>query len=100
MVSEENSILQVREEGSVQYRRAFLGCEMVDWLVNHGEVRCRRDGDQLCKAMLEHGIVQHGVDVTSLGLVAIDIPYPFPHKIPQGVGRGEFWLCRSHCIQI
>lgn len=59
MVSEDNSILQVREEGSVQYRRAFLGCEMVDWLVNHGEVRSRTDGEQLCRAMLEHGIIQH-----------------------------------------
>ncbi|XP_075702350.1 DEP domain-containing mTOR-interacting protein-like [Rhinoderma darwinii] len=59
MIAEEDSILKVREHGSERYRRSFLGSEILDWLVKHGEVSSRRDGEKLCRAMLECGIIQH-----------------------------------------
>ncbi|XP_053572094.1 DEP domain-containing mTOR-interacting protein-like [Bombina bombina] len=59
MANEEDSILKVREQGSEKYRRTFLGQEMLDWLVKHGEVSKRTDGEELCRAMLEFGIIQH-----------------------------------------
>lgn len=60
LVSLEDSILKVREENSVKYQRAFLGCEMVDWLVQEGEAVSRSEATELCQTLLEHGIIQHG----------------------------------------
>ncbi|XP_042740713.1 DEP domain-containing mTOR-interacting protein-like isoform X2 [Lagopus leucura] len=59
LVSVEGSILKVREENSVKYQRAFLGCEMVEWLVQEGEAESRREAVELGQALLEHGIIQH-----------------------------------------
>ncbi|XP_054700967.1 DEP domain-containing mTOR-interacting protein-like [Grus americana] len=59
LVSVEESILKVREENSVKYQRAFLGCEMIDWLVQEGEVENRKEAVELGRALLEHGIIQH-----------------------------------------
>ena len=56
----EGSILKVREENSVKYQRAFLGCDMVEWLVQEGEAESRREAVELGQALLEHGIIQHG----------------------------------------
>ncbi|XP_018415090.1 PREDICTED: DEP domain-containing mTOR-interacting protein-like [Nanorana parkeri] len=58
LASQEDSILQVREEGSQRYRRTFFGAQMLDWLVKNGEVASRGDGEMLCRAMLEYGIIQ------------------------------------------
>ena len=41
-------------------KRAFLGCEMVEWLVQEGEAESRREAVELGQALLEHGIIQHG----------------------------------------
>ncbi|XP_063153006.1 DEP domain-containing mTOR-interacting protein-like [Candoia aspera] len=59
LISMDNSILKVREENLVKYQRAFLGCEMVDWLVEEGEVANRKEATELCQTLLEHGIIQH-----------------------------------------
>ncbi|XP_063819568.1 DEP domain-containing mTOR-interacting protein-like isoform X2 [Pseudophryne corroboree] len=59
MISQEDPILQLREQGSERYLRTFRGSEMLDWLVKHGQVAKREDGERLCKAMLEYGIIQH-----------------------------------------
>ncbi|XP_056363683.1 DEP domain-containing mTOR-interacting protein-like isoform X1 [Oenanthe melanoleuca] len=59
LVSVEESILKVREENSVKYQRAFLGSEMIDWLVQEGEVENRQEAVELGRALLEHGIIQH-----------------------------------------
>ncbi|XP_049672690.1 DEP domain-containing mTOR-interacting protein-like isoform X3 [Accipiter gentilis] len=59
LVSVEESILKVREENSVKYQRTFLGCEMIDWLVQEGEVENRKEAVELGRALLEHGIIQH-----------------------------------------
>lgn len=60
LVSVEESILKVREENSVKYQRTFLGSEMIDWLVQEGEVENRQEAVELGRALLEHGIIQHG----------------------------------------
>ncbi len=42
------------------YERSFPGCMLIDWLLQNGEIESRRQGLDLCKALLEHGIIQHG----------------------------------------
>ncbi|XP_053104935.1 DEP domain-containing mTOR-interacting protein-like [Hemicordylus capensis] len=59
LISIEDSILKVREENSVKYQRTFLGCEMVDWLIQEGEATNRKEAVELCRTLLEHGIIQH-----------------------------------------
>ncbi|KAJ8412319.1 hypothetical protein AAFF_G00145860 [Aldrovandia affinis] len=54
-----SSILQVREELGMTYQRSFPGCQMIDWLLQNGETESRRQGLELCRALLEHGIIQH-----------------------------------------
>lgn len=56
----DESILKVREENSVKYQRTFLGCEMIDWLIQEGEAENRKEAVELGQALLEHGIIQHG----------------------------------------
>ncbi|KAM4015360.1 DEP domain-containing mTOR-interacting protein [Anomaloglossus baeobatrachus] len=65
MMAEEDCILQVREENSVQYRRTFIGSQILDWLVDHEEVATRDDGEKLCRTMLQYGIIQHDSQSTS-----------------------------------
>lgn len=52
--------MQLREEHGVAYHRSFPGCLLIDWLLQNGEVESRRQGIDLCRALQEHGIVQHG----------------------------------------
>lgn len=60
LVGDKNSILQLREEHGVTYRRSIPGCKLIDWLLQNGEVESRRQGVELCRALLEQGIIQHG----------------------------------------
>lgn len=60
LVGDKNSILQLREEHGVAYKRSFPGCHLIDWLLHNGEVESRRQGVELCRALLEQGIIQHG----------------------------------------
>ncbi|KAM3839349.1 DEP domain-containing mTOR-interacting protein-like isoform 2-T2 [Vipera latastei] len=59
LIGMDNSILKAREENLVKYQRTFLGCEMVDWLVEEGEAANRKEAMELCQTLLEHGIIQH-----------------------------------------
>ncbi|OCT60295.1 hypothetical protein XELAEV_18046311mg [Xenopus laevis] len=59
ITSQEGSILQVREQGSERYRRTFHGRQILDWLLDHGEVSSREEGVKLCRELLEYGIIQH-----------------------------------------
>uniref|UniRef100_A0A3Q1ET09 Si:dkeyp-97e7.9 n=1 Tax=Acanthochromis polyacanthus TaxID=80966 RepID=A0A3Q1ET09_9TELE len=56
----ENSILQLREEHGVTYQRSFPGCQFIDWLFQNGEAESRCRGLELCRALQENGIIQHG----------------------------------------
>ncbi|XP_063260394.1 DEP domain-containing mTOR-interacting protein-like isoform X1 [Prinia subflava] len=67
LVSMEESILKVREENSVKYQRTFLGSEMIDWLIQEGEVENRQEAVELGRALLEHGIIQHVTSSTTSG---------------------------------
>lgn len=42
------------------YQRSFPGCQFIDWLLQNGEAESRRRGIELCRALQEHGIIQHG----------------------------------------
>jgi len=44
----------------VAYERSFPGYMLIDWLLQNGEIESRRQGLDLCKALLEHDIIQHG----------------------------------------
>ncbi|XP_047203041.1 DEP domain-containing mTOR-interacting protein [Girardinichthys multiradiatus] len=59
LIADKNSILQLREEHGVSYQRSFPGYQLIDWLLQNGEVESRRQGVDLCWALQEHGIIQH-----------------------------------------
>ncbi|XP_042359345.1 DEP domain-containing mTOR-interacting protein [Plectropomus leopardus] len=59
LIGDKNSILQLREENGVAYQRSFPGCQLIDWLLQNGEAESRRRGLELCRALQEHGIIQH-----------------------------------------
>lgn len=73
--------MQLREEHGVAYHRSFPGCQLIDWLLQNGEVESRRQGIDLCRALQEHGIVQHGEGCTRNGRHLSD---PLP---PNGLFR-------------
>lgn len=60
LIGDKSSILQLREEHGVAYQRSFPGCHLIDWLLQNGEAESRRQGLDLCRALQEHGIIQHG----------------------------------------
>ncbi|KAG2461497.1 DEP domain-containing mTOR-interacting protein isoform X1 [Polypterus senegalus] len=59
LIGSEQSIMKVREENGMKYQRTFPGCEMIDWLIQNGEADSRKEAVELCRALLEHGIIQH-----------------------------------------
>ncbi|XP_072308055.1 DEP domain-containing mTOR-interacting protein [Eucyclogobius newberryi] len=59
LIGDKNSILQLREEHGVTYQRAFPGCQLIDWIIQNGEAESRSHGLELCRALQEHGIIQH-----------------------------------------
>lgn len=60
LMSPETTLLQPREEEGVKYERTFMASEFLDWLVQEGEATTRKEGEQLCHRLMEHGIIQHG----------------------------------------
>eukprot|EP00074_Homo_sapiens_P092195 XP_016869224.1 DEP domain-containing mTOR-interacting protein isoform X1 [Homo sapiens] len=58
-MSPENTLLQPREEEGVKYERTFMASEFLDWLVQEGEATTRKEAEQLCHRLMEHGIIQH-----------------------------------------
>ncbi|XP_056324622.1 DEP domain-containing mTOR-interacting protein [Danio aesculapii] len=59
VISSKDSISQVRQEEGVAYERSFPGYMLIDWLLQNSEIESRRQGLDLCKALLEHDIIQH-----------------------------------------
>uniref|UniRef100_A0A8C9QG22 DEP domain containing MTOR interacting protein n=1 Tax=Spermophilus dauricus TaxID=99837 RepID=A0A8C9QG22_SPEDA len=59
LMAPENTLLQPREEEGVKYERTFMASEFLDWLVQEGEATTRKEADQLCHRLMEHGIIQH-----------------------------------------
>uniref|UniRef100_A0A9J8BW64 Si:dkeyp-97e7.9 n=3 Tax=Cyprinus carpio TaxID=7962 RepID=A0A9J8BW64_CYPCA len=59
LITSKDSILQTRQEKGVAYDRSFPGYMLIDWLLQNGEIESRREGLDLCKALLKHGIIQH-----------------------------------------
>ncbi|KAK7907472.1 hypothetical protein WMY93_016084 [Mugilogobius chulae] len=59
LIGDKNSILQLREEHGVAYQRSFPGCQLIDWIIQNGEAESRSRGLELCRALQEHGIIQH-----------------------------------------
>ncbi|XP_067286871.1 DEP domain-containing mTOR-interacting protein isoform X1 [Pseudorasbora parva] len=59
LITSKDSILALREEKGVAYERSFPGYMLIDWLLQNGEIESRRQGLDLCKALMEHDIIQH-----------------------------------------
>ncbi|KAJ1122683.1 hypothetical protein NDU88_001168 [Pleurodeles waltl] len=59
LINAEDSILKVREDNDETNQRTFLGCEIIDWLIQEGEIANRKEAVDLCRALLEYGIIQH-----------------------------------------
>ena len=45
------------------YRNCFTGCELVDWLIQNGEVSDRSQGVLLGRDLLDQAIIKHGKSV-------------------------------------
>ena len=45
------------------YRNCFTGCELVDWLIQNGEVSDRSQGVLLGRDLLDQAIIKHGKNV-------------------------------------
>uniref|UniRef100_A0A4W5JK97 Si:dkeyp-97e7.9 n=1 Tax=Hucho hucho TaxID=62062 RepID=A0A4W5JK97_9TELE len=56
-LSKQDSMLQLREAQGVAYQCSFPGCQLIDWLLQNGKTESRRQGLELCRALLEHGII-------------------------------------------
>ncbi|CAL8337295.1 unnamed protein product [Merluccius merluccius] len=59
LIVAKDSVLQQREKHGVIYQRCFPGYQLIDWLLQNAEVESRKKGVELCRALQEHGIVQH-----------------------------------------
>ncbi|XP_029467823.1 DEP domain-containing mTOR-interacting protein-like isoform X1 [Rhinatrema bivittatum] len=59
LLDAEDPILKAREENAVTYQRTVFGCEMIDWLIQEGEAGSRGEAVDLCRLLLEYGIIQH-----------------------------------------
>ncbi|KAM6967449.1 DEP domain-containing mTOR-interacting protein [Aplochiton taeniatus] len=59
MVNTENNQLQTREEEGVSFERSLVASELIDWLLQEGEMGTREEAEQLGRRLLEHGIIQH-----------------------------------------
>ncbi|XP_063113745.1 DEP domain-containing mTOR-interacting protein isoform X2 [Cavia porcellus] len=59
LMSPDCALLQPREEDGVRYERTFVASELLDWLVQEGEATTRPEAEQLCRRLVEQGIVQH-----------------------------------------
>ncbi|XP_037535208.1 DEP domain-containing mTOR-interacting protein [Nematolebias whitei] len=59
LMADKGSILQPRVEHGVSYQRSVPGYQLIDWLLQNGEEESRRQGMELCRALQEHGIIQH-----------------------------------------
>uniref|UniRef100_A0A673Z5K1 Si:dkeyp-97e7.9 n=1 Tax=Salmo trutta TaxID=8032 RepID=A0A673Z5K1_SALTR len=57
VITGRDSILHLREAQGVAYQRSFPGCQLIDWLLQNGKTESRRQGLELCRALLEHGII-------------------------------------------
>uniref|UniRef100_A0A803T438 DEP domain containing MTOR interacting protein n=1 Tax=Anolis carolinensis TaxID=28377 RepID=A0A803T438_ANOCA len=59
LMNTENALLQAREEEGIKYERTFMASQLIDWLIQEGEVTTRSEAEQLGRRLLEHGIIQH-----------------------------------------
>ncbi|KAM9166407.1 DEP domain-containing mTOR-interacting protein isoform 1-T1 [Pangshura tecta] len=59
LMNSENTLLQAREEEGVKYERTVMASELIEWLIQEGEVTTRTEAEQLGRRLLEHGIIQH-----------------------------------------
>ncbi|XP_071967011.1 DEP domain-containing mTOR-interacting protein-like isoform X2 [Engystomops pustulosus] len=58
IVAEEDCILKVWEQGTERYRRTIQGSQLLDWMLKNHEIPTRKDGELLCRSMVECGIIQ------------------------------------------
>lgn len=65
----ESNLLQTREEEGVSHERTLVASELIDWLLQEGEIATREEAVQLGRRLLEHGIIQHSEWSLSLFLV-------------------------------
>ncbi|XP_069477656.1 DEP domain-containing mTOR-interacting protein isoform X1 [Ambystoma mexicanum] len=59
LMNSESTLLQPREEEGIKYERTFMASDLIDWLIQEGEVTTRSEAEQLSQRLLEHGIMQH-----------------------------------------
>lgn len=58
--SSETTFLGSRESEGTTYKNAFVGSDLIDWLVNNKEVISREEAVKECRKFLENDIIRHG----------------------------------------
>ena len=53
-------LVRSRVQDQQLYSHCFLGCEMIDWMVQRQEAPSREDAVKELRTMLENGILRHG----------------------------------------
>lgn len=76
----EGTMIRDRKYHLRTYKACVVGQEMVDWLVERGEVERREEGVEVMQKLLEHGVIHHGVCGMGWGW-------------GWGVGVGVVWAC-------
>lgn len=57
----EGALIKDRKYHLRTYKACIVGQEMVDWLVERGEVERREEGVEVMQKLLEYGVIHHGV---------------------------------------
>lgn len=57
----EGTMIKDRKYHLRTYKACVVGQEMVDWLLERGEVERREEGVEVMQKLLENGVIHHGV---------------------------------------
>jgi hypothetical protein len=58
----ESKLIRDRKYHLRTYKECFVGGEMVDWLIDRGEVSTREEGVEVMQKLLDYGVIHHVVD--------------------------------------
>ena len=58
--NEENSLIKDRKYHLRNYKCCFVGSELVDWLLEKGEVEKREEAVDILQKLLEYSVIHHG----------------------------------------
>lgn len=94
----EGAMIKDRKYHLRTYKACVVGQEMVDWLLERGEVERRDEGVEVMQKLLENGVIHHGV--CSYTTICVGVSYVHVCVCVLGcicvcAGSG---VCRCGCV--